>query len=803
MNPAISVLLQLQGFSENPNAPPVLVKLFDEILDVKRPVLGSSGWASVNRASKTLPSDVKSFKQASESLETWMNTWLGPGNPGAAAAPGMSRTDEAARQAAEITKLMSVAVDDVFKAVKRVIAEVETYVDERPMMEMSGIAVEALYADVGPKEYIGAKTELHEALVEDEQKMHATLAEEERSLKETLPTKDRHRPQQGSAKVSGSAGGNSSTVQYRQVIYDALQLGERSPDDALDNDSDDDLTDAVEIPADELSSTTPAAATGGGRADRPGITSQRSRDTPVAPAADDPSATSSGSETTPGATPETSVRRASSAQDVLSPKPSPRLASRRLSAAQIHSAELDQEFLRRRSVLAERTRSLYHMCCVSEYYIVYLVATTTILALSDITGNTASRSKCVEVASEIASHYVRVCLTFFERVVSLQPALFKRNVCRKTLRGLSRAPVDEFARQLVYQTRLLDTLFGVLDIFVFPPRFQAHRSGLKCMAISNIDSNYILTAGYDRAARIHDLRTGECLAQYIGHTSVVCWAAFSSDDSFVVSASMDASVKIWDTQSASCRATLTGHTDSILSGDLAPSDRLIVTCGMDSTVRLWGVESGLCFNVFSGHSPGSWVKSVRFLHNSTGFISAGLDRKLILWSMQASAPSAGGDGAGDSQVIATSDEAALEPTLIENAHEDYILGLAVSTLRGPAAGASELKGRSNNVDGEYVVSTSKDKTARIWSLSPLSTRRTLKSQGSPSWCSCVAISDDGETIACGSFDNSVLLFGARTGKLLRQLSVHNEGILTVAFARAEPGTLLLGTANGHVQIIKL
>jgi len=200
--------------------------------------------------------------------------------------------------------------------------------------------------------------------------------------------------------------------------------------------------------------------------------------------------------------------------------------------------------------------------------------------------------------------------------------------------------------------------------------------------------------------------------------------------------------------------TLKGHTDSVVHGDISPDARLILSCSMDSTVRLWGVETGACYRVYRGHTPRSWVKVVKFLPGGAGFVSAGLDRKVVVWGLRAQ----------DTSPLRTID-----------AHDDYILDLAVlpqsATEKSDQHGAhiSEALGggdaaghggehddgglkktmRSADQVKNLVLTVSKDRTQRLWDANTGGCRRTIKSK-LPSWSCTVAFSDDGKVFACGS-----------------------------------------------------
>jgi WD40 repeat protein len=46
------------------------------------------------------------------------------------------------------------------------------------------------------------------------------------------------------------------------------------------------------------------------------------------------------------------------------------------------------------------------------------------------------------------------------------------------------------------------------DNYVFPFTIPAHSNGIKCMAISHVANNILLTGGYDRLLKIWDISNG-------------------------------------------------------------------------------------------------------------------------------------------------------------------------------------------------------------------------------------------------------------------------------------------------------
>ena len=74
-------------------------------------------------------------------------------------------------------------------------------------------------------------------------------------------------------------------------------------------------------------------------------------------------------------------------------------------------------------------------------------------------------------------------------------------------------------------------------------------------------------------------------------SDVVTSAAFSPDGSRIVTASWDKTARIWDAATAKEIAVLRGHDDSVYSAAFSPDGSRIVTASEDKTARIWDAAS--------------------------------------------------------------------------------------------------------------------------------------------------------------------------------------------------------------------
>ncbi len=99
---------------------------------------------------------------------------------------------------------------------------------------------------------------------------------------------------------------------------------------------------------------------------------------------------------------------------------------------------------------------------------------------------------------------------------------------------------------------------------------EGHDRTVVCCAFSP-DGARIVTASFDRTARIWDTETGVVLRTLEGHTHMVSCCAFSPDGSRVVTASHDNTARIWDADTGAVLRTLEGHTDLVRCCAFSPA----------------------------------------------------------------------------------------------------------------------------------------------------------------------------------------------------------------------------------------
>jgi WD40 repeat protein len=100
-------------------------------------------------------------------------------------------------------------------------------------------------------------------------------------------------------------------------------------------------------------------------------------------------------------------------------------------------------------------------------------------------------------------------------------------------------------------------------------------------------------------------------------------------------------------------------------------------------------------------------------------------------------------------------------------------------------------------DGTSIASGSIDNTVKVWEASTGELLRSL--EGHSGWVFSVVYSPDGRSIASGSDDKTVKVWEASTGELLRSLEGHSDKVLSVVYS-PDGMSIASGSADGTIKI---
>ena len=105
-----------------------------------------------------------------------------------------------------------------------------------------------------------------------------------------------------------------------------------------------------------------------------------------------------------------------------------------------------------------------------------------------------------------------------------------------------------------------------------------------------------------------------------------------------------------------------------------------------------------------------------------------------------------------------------------------------------------------SADGQTLASGSYDETIKVWNLSTGQEVRTLTGHTDVVWS--VAISADGQTLVSGSWDQTIKVWNLSTGQEVRTLTGHTDAVYSVAIS-ADGQTLVSGSSDRTIKVWNL
>ncbi|EMD34520.1 hypothetical protein CERSUDRAFT_55151 [Gelatoporia subvermispora B] len=137
---------------------------------------------------------------------------------------------------------------------------------------------------------------------------------------------------------------------------------------------------------------------------------------------------------------------------------------------------------------------------------------------------------------------------------------------------------------------------------------KGHTDGVMCLQFSETLAHpafpVLITGSYDRTARVWNMETGTEVLCLTGHTRAV--RALQFDEFKLITGSMDHTMRVWNWRTGKCLRILEGHTEGVVC--LNFDENILASGSVDTTVKIWNFRTGECFTL-RGHND--WVNSVQ------------------------------------------------------------------------------------------------------------------------------------------------------------------------------------------------
>ncbi|KAL4880832.1 coatomer WD associated region-domain-containing protein [Aspergillus karnatakaensis] len=270
---------------------------------------------------------------------------------------------------------------------------------------------------------------------------------------------------------------------------------------------------------------------------------------------------------------------------------------------------------------------------------------------------------------------------------------------------------------------------------------------------------WILTTLYSGHVYIWSYETQSIIKTFELTDVPVRAGRFIARKNWIVCGSDDFQLRVYNYNTSEKIASFEAHPDYIRSIAVHPTQPFVLTASDDMTIKLWDWEKGWkCVQVYEGHSHYVMGLSINPKDTNT-FASACLDRTVKIWSLG-------------------------------SPHANFTLE------------AHETKGVNHvdyypQADKPYLLTTSDDKTVKVWDYTTKALIATL--EGHTSNVSFACYHPELPVIISGSEDGTIKIWHANTYRLEQSLSYGLERAWCVSYQRGKQG-VAMGFDDGAVVV---
>lgn len=280
---------------------------------------------------------------------------------------------------------------------------------------------------------------------------------------------------------------------------------------------------------------------------------------------------------------------------------------------------------------------------------------------------------------------------------------------------------------------------------------KGHTDFVQCLAFN--PSGTILASGSnDTGVRLWDFGaemdgTFKTTKELLGHEHTVSSCCWDKSGEFLYTASRDKFIKKWELSTGHCKKSFKGHTDWVRYVTLSPDEKMMASCGNDC-INVWDIATGNVLTSLRDHDH------------------------VILVCQFANAKA-------DKQIIET----------ILDDDDKKVAKVAVKTR------AEALEGKEDP-GGMHLISCSRDKTIRMWSIGEGVCVRTFT--GHDGWVRDVQFHPSGRYFISCSDDGSVRVWDMK--KFGRQCvkfeNAHESFVQCLDWNKHSPMLVTGGVKNG-------
>jgi WD40 repeat protein/class 3 adenylate cyclase len=308
-------------------------------------------------------------------------------------------------------------------------------------------------------------------------------------------------------------------------------------------------------------------------------------------------------------------------------------------------------------------------------------------------------------------------------------------------------------------------------------RFIGHTGNTFGVAFSP-DNKYILTGGGDRTMRIWDISTGQELRRLYFPSAVIS-IDVSPDGKWVLTSSRDRRARIWKFN-AKPRLPVFSLGSGIAAAAFSPDGKLVFTGGGEGAAQLWDANTGKKLHDFIGHTD-VLNYGASFSPDGKYLVTGSWDASIRLWNVQTGEQIR--EFTGDIKLVNSVEFSPDGRYVVSDGNDGVLLWDAQTGDNIRKFGEIPGYRATFSPDGKYVLTAASgtaDRKARLWDTS---TGQLIREYESASGVmTSVDFSPDGKYIITGGDVSIVNLWDVQTGQNLRKFIGDTSGIYTATFS---------------------
>lgn len=314
-----------------------------------------------------------------------------------------------------------------------------------------------------------------------------------------------------------------------------------------------------------------------------------------------------------------------------------------------------------------------------------------------------------------------------------------------------------------------------------------HRGKVSSMAF-HPDGRRIVTSGEDGTVRVWDFAARD-LPLTLRHANQLTEIRFSHDSCRLATGSWDFTARVWNAANGQALGEPLQHPNAAFRLALSPDGEQLVTTCLDGKVRVWNLTQPISELNPLQIDIGVTAQGVAIHPGGRYFVTTGANATAVIREMHSGRAVHTLQHAGTVEFVVYSPDGTLVVTTsLDKSARLWNAESGMPAVPQPLAHKGEVLHAAFSPKGDRLVTASADNTSRIWNVAT-GTEVTQEPLRHPARVYFVAFSPDGKRVATACDDGSATIWNATTGRPVLAPIRHNGSVNRVQFSR--DGRLLL------------